>query len=290
MQRLIIAICFSICLISSLSLSAQEIVYQTFKDTRIVNTHSIETLKAGMMDFRVAHRFGDIAGEAGGWKTLYGLENAADVSIGFDFGLTDKWMVGINRAKGAGPLRQNVNTFTKFRLMQQEEGGNKPFSITVLGAATVSTQAKTESQGSLSSFTKGAHRLSYHLQVLFAKKFSPYFSLQGGGAWTYRNIVAFNDVNDLVSLSLSSRINFNKALGVVIDINYPLSELRTTENDFYPIIGLGLEWETGGGHVFLINLTNAQGINETDYLPYTQTNWLDGEYRLGFTIARLFAL
>lgn len=288
MQRLI----FSIFLILSMmcTICAQEIVYQTFKDTRIVNTHSIETLKAGMMDFRVAHRFGDIAGDGGGWKTLYGLENAADVSIGFDFGLTDKWMVGINRAKGAGPLRQNVNTFTKFRLMQQEDGGNKPFSITVLGAATVSTQAKTESLGSLSSFTKGAHRLSYHLQVLFAKKFSPYFSLQGGGAWTYRNIVAFNDVNDLVSLSLSSRINFNKALGVVVDINYPLSELRTTENDFYPIIGFGLEWETGGGHVFLINLTNAQGINETDYLPYTQTNWLDGEYRLGFTIARLFAL
>ena len=288
MQRLLIAICFITCL--TLSLSAQEIVYQTFKDTRIVNSHSVETLKAGMMDFRVGHRFGDIAGESGGWKTLYGLENAADVAIGFDFGLTDQWMIGINRAKGAGPLRQNVNTFTKFRLMQQEDGGNKPFSITVLGAGTISTQAKTPTQGSLSSFTKGAHRLSYHLQVLFAKKFSPYFSLQGGGAWTYRNIVAFNDVNDLVSVSLSSRINFTKALGVVLDLNYPISELRTTENGYYPIMGIGLEWETGGGHVFLINLTNAEGINETDYLPYTQTNWLDGEYRLGFTIARLFAL
>jgi len=178
----------------------------------------------------------------------------------------------------------------KFRIMQQEDGGNKPFSITVLGAATVSTQEKTESAGSLSSFTKGAHRLSYHLQVLFAKKFNPYFSLQGGGAWTYRNIVPFNDVNDLVSVSLSSRINFTKALGIVLDFNYPISELRTAENDFYPILGIGLEWETGGGHVFLINLTNATGINETDYLPNTRTNWLDGEYRLGFTIARLFSL
>ncbi len=288
MQRLFIAITLIVGF--SLGLSAQEIVYQTFKDTRIVNTHSVETLKAGMMDFRVGHRFGDIAGESGGWKTLYGLENAADISIGFDFGLTDQWMVGINRAKGAGPLRQNVNTFTKFRLMQQEDGGNKPFSITILGAGTVSTQAKTPTQGSLSSFAKGAHRLSYHLQVLFAKKFSPYFSLQGGGAWTYRNIVAANDVNDLVSVSLSSRINFTKALGIVLDLNYPISELRTTENGYYPIMGLGLEWETGGGHVFLINLTNAEGINETDYLPYTQTNWLDGEYRLGFTIARLFKL
>lgn len=288
MQRLLIAITLIISL--TIGLSAQEIVYQTFKDTRIVNTHSIETLKAGMMDFRVGHRFGDIAGESGGWKTLYGLENAADVAIGFDYGLSDTWMIGINRAKGAGPLRQNLNMFTKFRLMQQEDGGNKPFSITVLAAGTVSTQSKTPTQGSLSSFEKGAHRLSYHLQVLFAKKFSPYFSLQGGGAWTYRNIVPFNDVNDLVSLSLSSRVNFTKALGVVVDINYPISELRTRENGYYPILGLGLEWDTGGGHVFLINLTNAEGINETDYLPYTQTSWFDGEYRLGFTIARLFAI
>lgn len=288
MQKLLAAIILILSV--SLDLSAQEIVYQTFKDTRIVNTHSIETLKAGKMDFRVGHRFGDIAGDGGGWKTLYGLENASDVAIGFDFGLTDKWMVGINRAKGAGPLRQNVNLFTKMRIMQQEDGGNKPFSITVLGAGTVSTQEKTPTQGSLSSFAKGAHRLSYHLQVLFAKKFSPYFSLQGGGAWTYRNIVPFNDLNDLVSVSLSSRINFTKALGVVLDFNYPISELRTTENGYYPIVGLGLEWETGGGHVFLINLTNAKGINETDYIPYTQSNILDGQYRLGFTIARLFTL
>jgi len=131
MLRLITTI--SLLITVSISLSSQEVVYQTFKDTRIVNTHSIETLKAGKMDFRVGHRFGDIAGDAGGWKTLYGLENAADVSIGFDFGLTDKWMVGINRAKGAGPLRQNVNAFTKYRIMAQEDGGNKPFSITVLG-------------------------------------------------------------------------------------------------------------------------------------------------------------
>ena len=282
----------SICFITSLSfyISAQEVVYQTFKDTRIVNTHTVETLQAGKMDFRVAHRFGDIAGASGGWKTLYGLESAADVSIGFEYGLTDDWMVGINRAKGAGLLRQNVNTFTKFRLMKQEDGGNKPFSITVLGAGTISTQEKSESPGSLSFFAKGAHRLSYHLQVLFAKKFSPYFSLQAGGAWTYRNIVPFNDVNDLVSLSLSSRINFTKALGVVVDVNLPISELRTRENDYYPILGLGLEWDTGGGHVFLINLTNAEGLNETDYLPYTRKSWLDGEFRLGFTIARLFTL
>lgn len=269
---------------------SQELVYQTFKDTRIVNTHSIETLEAGKMDFRVSHRFGDIAGDAGGWQSFYGLENAADVSIGFDFGITDDFMVGITRAKGAGPLRQNVSLLSKIRIMKQENGGNKPISITVLGMSSISTMEKNSSRGVLSFFEKDAHRLSYHLQLLFAKKFSPYFSLQLGGAWTYRNIVPFNDKNDLVSISASSRINFTKALGIVLDANVPISELRTADNDYYPIMSLGLEWETGGGHVFLINLTNARGIMETDYIPNSQANWADGEFRLGFTISRLFNL
>ena len=70
----------------------------------------------------------------------------------------------------------------------------------------------------------------------------------------------------------------------------PFSELRTTQEGFYNPIGVGFEWETGGGHVFQINFTNATGIMETDYLPYTQSNWGDGEYRLGFTISRGFKL
>jgi hypothetical protein len=50
-----------------------------------------------------------------------------------------------------------------------------------------------------------------------------------------------------------------------------------------------LEWDTGG-HVFQLNFTNATGIFETDYIPYTISNWGDGEFRMGFTISRWFNL
>lgn len=287
-NKLLLAIIFLGMMIAP-SLMAQERVYQTFKDTRIVNSHSIETLKRGIMDFRVGHRFGDIAGDAGGWQTFYGLESAADVSIGFDFGLTDDWMVGISRAKGAGDLRQNINTFTKIRLMKQDNA-RQQISISVVGMGTISTMQKSSRAGEINSFEKAAHRISYNLQVLLARKFSPYFSLQLGGSWTYRNLVRFNDVNDLVSASAAARINFTKALGIVLDTTVPFSELRTTENGYYPIVSVGLEWETGGGHVFLVNMTNARGIHATDYIPYTTSSWGFGEYRLGFTIARQFNL
>jgi hypothetical protein len=75
---------------------------------------------------------------------------------------------------------------------------------------------------------------------------------------------------------------------VIVDANIPFSEYRSPENDFYTSLGFGLEIETGGGHVFQINVTNAKGISENDYIPYTQSDWGEGEFRLGFTISRIF--
>lgn len=268
----------------------QETVFQTFKDTRVINSHSVETLKAGRMDIRISHRFGDIAGRAGGWQTFYGLENASDIMIGAEFGLSDNIMMGINRTKGAGPLKQNVHSFLKFRMITQEYEGHQPFSLAFLALATGSTMPKSEIEGVLNFFEKPAHRFSYHLQVIMARQFSERFSFQISGGWTYRNIVPSNDQNDLVSIGAASRLQLTKSIGIIVDANFPLSGLRTTENGYYPAVGVGFEWETGGGHVFQLNLTNATGIAETDYIPYTQSNWSDGQYRLGFTISRLFTL
>lgn len=78
-------------------------------------------------------------------------------------------------------------------------------------------------------------------------------------------------------------------LGLVADATFPFSPTITSLNGYSPAIGVGFEFDTGG-HVFQLNLTNATGIFETDYIPYTTTDWLDGEFRIGFTISRWFNL
>jgi len=84
--------------------------------------------------------------------------------------------------------------------------------------------------------------------------------------------------------------------GLIVDATFPFSDFRKNElgpdgtQRFTNPLGIGFEWETGGGHVFQINLTNSSGLIETDYIPYTTSSWGDGEYRLGFTISRLFKL
>ncbi len=266
------------------NVQAQEKVHQTFKDTRVINTHSVETLRKGILDFRISHRFGDFAGPAGGWPTFYGLENASDVLIGLEYGLSDNFMVGISRTKGSGPLRQNLNGLFKYRVMRQDIDGTNPVSVAFVGTFSYSTMQTSN------LIQKPVHRFSYNLQFLIASKINERIALQFGAAWTYRNNVLSNDKNDLPSISGVFKYQLSKVFGLIIDANIPISELRTSAEGFYYPVGVGFEWETGGGHVFQINLTNATGIMETDYIPYTRSNWADGEYRIGFTISRQFKL
>jgi hypothetical protein len=265
-------------------------VFQTFKDTRVINSHSTETLKAWYLDFRVAHRFGDIAGSRGGWQTLYGLESATDILIGFELGLSDRLMAGVNRTKGAGPLKQNVNAFLKYQLFRQTTDGMVPFTVTLVGTGSISTVEPSEDPETIQAFRKFTHRLSYTGHLLIGRKFSERFSLQFGGGVSHRNIVIDNDENTFAFINAATRIQLAKWLGFIAEGTFPFSELRNADNGYFPALGVGFEIETGGGHVYQINLTNATGIAETDYIPYTTSDWSEGQFRLGFTIARLFKI
>ena len=266
---------------------SNEKVNQVFKDRRVINSHSTEMLKAGKLDFRVAHRFGDIAGEGGGWQSLYGLESASDILIGFDYGITDQVLVGISRTKGAGPLRQNLNGQLKLKLISQRTDGS-PVSIALFGLGTYTTMPKGVVQGELDFFEKTLHRFSYHSDLIISSKISNGFSLQALAGYTYRNLVNADDTNGLLSVGLAARLQVTKAIGLIFDGRLPVSDIRQ-ELRYFPL-GAGIEWETGGGHVFQINVTNSRGISETDFIPYTNEDWSAGQFRVGFTISRQFSL
>ena len=278
-------------------MKAQDYVFQTFKDSRIVNVHSVETLPKRRLDVRIGHRFGDLLGDNGGWATFYGLENATDVMIGAEYGFTDNFTAGLYRTKGAGAmpqgqagLRQLINGVFKYRLLRQKEGKGTPVTLTVLGVSSLSTAKRIEDNPDvLRSFPDFSHRMAFTGQLLIARKFSDGLSLLIAPGYTHRNLVPFEDENGLFSMGAGARIQLSRVFGIITDVTVPFSSRRNTDNGFYPAIGLGLEIDTGG-HLFQINFTNATGIMETDYIPYTTSSWLDGEFRLGFTISRVFNL
>lgn len=272
---------------------AQDFAYRTFKDTRIINAHSVETLPKNKLDIRIGHRFGDLFGEGGGWTTFYGLESAADVMIGGEYGITNHLTAGIYRSKGTGELRQLVNGVAKYRILRQQSDAPTAISLTGVGIFSFSAMEKNPIEGNITSFVKFSHRFLYTAQVMIGKKISDRLALQITPGFTHRNIINFGDVNDVFTLGLAGRVQLTKVIALLADGTVPLngdrSPFQSSNNGTtYRIpLGLGVEFDTGG-HVFQVNLTNARGLIESDYITNTTDNWLDGEFRLGFTISRLF--
>lgn len=272
----------------------KEYVYQTFKDTRIINTYSIETLQKGVLDFRVAHRFGDILNQwdfQNLWANFLGFESAADVGFGVEYGITNNFMVGFHRTKGASELRSLLHLNAKYKFLSQTKDNSMPISMAAAGVLTVSTMPPSQDVTSLANFPGGfAHRMLYSLQLLVGRKFGDILSLQLSPTFVWRNLVKFNDTNYLVSMGASAKIQVSKVLGIIIDANLPFDKLRwTAGSGFHIPLGIGFEIDTGG-HVFQINLTNSAGIEPTDYIPNTTLNWAEGQFRIGFTISRGFRM
>jgi len=286
MKQLIILLITTMCCSHIFAQDEDTRTRGTFKSTRVINTHSVETLQKNKLDIRIGHRFGDLTGNAGGWATFYGLESAADVLIGLQYGVLDRLTIGLTRTKSAGPHTAIINGQIKYRLLWQDE--SIPVSLTLLAGTGFSTMQSSSSDRVLNHFEKYAHRFSYVYQAHIARKFGDRFSLQISPSYIHRNITDFEVENDIFSLGIATRIQLSKVYALLIDATYPFST-QHSDGDYTLPIGFGLEIDTGG-HVFQINLTNARGMAETDYIPYTRSRWEDGQFRLGFTISRLFNL
>lgn len=267
----------------SLGIQAQEKVYNTFNTTRIGNGHSTETLWKKELDLFFGHKFGDYSN---------GLKNTfytTDVSFGADYGISNNLMTGFSISKGAGPYRELVNGFLKYKIMQQEKGGN-PVNISLLGNASYSTMTASTDSTSPVSFQNNAHRLAYTLQALISKKLNDRISLQITPTLMHRNYVAFEDQNTIGSIGFGGKYQINKVLSLTAEYYLNLPNNRSVLGQtYYDPFTLGIEFNTGG-HVFRILFSNSAGYTESQYIPYTNSTWKDGGFRLGFAFGRLFKM
>ena len=254
-------------------------VIASFKATRIVNAHSIETVRKGVLDFRITHHFGDVGGTGGGVHTLYGFDNAADIRFGFEYGISDRLTAGFGRSK----VSENLDFFLKYSLLRQTLDNRIPVSVTVFADMALTPQKNT------AIYSEFANRMSYVYQLLIARKFTNSLTLQLMPLYLHRNYVANpKDNNDLFSLGIGGRMKLTKHFSILGDMYYTFSNYLTPSNAFYLPIGVGVEIETGG-HVFQMFFTNNAAIIENSYIASTRSSWGKGQFKIGFTISRDFA-
>ncbi|KIO78201.1 hypothetical protein TH53_04940 [Pedobacter lusitanus] len=277
------------------STPVHEKVFATFKDTKLINSHTNETIHKNELEFKVDHRFGDIAGSNGGIRQFFGLDNSTDVRIGFDYGITDRLSVGLARAKGATAVQQLYEGSLKFRLLEQTTDDYIPVAVTLFGSNTIAAVRASDDPASATAYRKFSDRMNYVTQIIFARKFNSSFSFSLTPTYLHSNFTAFRDQNDLFALGAGARAKISKRMAIVVDYTIPFRNRadkayleQTSGNKFYNPLGVGLEIETGG-HVFHLNFTNAAAIEEMQYISQTTSSWLKGQYRWGFSIARRFS-
>lgn len=265
-----------------------------FNATRVINGHSTETIDKNTLEFRVEHRFGDVAGTAGGVQTWFGFDNSSDIRLAFEYGITDNIMIGIGRSKGTGePYRSLLDGFAKYRVLRQQKG-KMPVSMSVVGSTFFTYMTATSDLTQVASFPNWQHRFSYSAQVNVARQFGSWLSLQLSPTIVHRNYVDYQDKNTIFALGGAARIAASKKVGIILEYFYAFRgeparffDVNNT-NTYRNSLGIAVEFKTFG-HDFTINLTNAKGFGDVQYIPYTFSDWLKGQFRIGFTIGRKFS-
>lgn len=289
-NRIIVSI--GLLLINASAIS-QDFVQESFASTRVINNHSNEMLPARSLEFIVAHKFGDMyrLGSDGKIKPnsaeWFGFDNLADVRIAFEYGIFNNLNVGLGRSKGVGSMTQMVDSYAKYRILQQKSSG-MPISLTYVSTLALSYRAKSADSTLINSWPTFAHRFRFVNQILVTRKFSDRFTLQMNLGYHHRNYVMAGDKNGITFGGVSGRFRFTKTIGLLWEYNYQFnrpSSITASQNH----LAFGIEILTGG-HAFALTISNSESVNENLFITETTSNWLDGGFRFGFSINRRFKL
>lgn len=257
--------------------TAQESIYveQTFKGTRLVTGHSVETRDRGVLDVLIMHRFGRL--NSGGYE-FFGLDDS-NIRLGVDWGISDRFNIGVGR----NSFEKTYDGFLKYKLVRQREGAT-PLSAVAFGSLAL----RTLKTGNPAGEPDVGDRLTYTYQMIVARKFSPGFSFQLSPTIVHRNMVLESgEPNTVYALGGGGRLKLSKRVSLNAEYYY-----RFNTPDASPMhnsLAIGFDIETGG-HVFQLHISNSRSMIEKGFITETTGDFFDGDIHFGFNISRVFQM
>ena len=247
----------------------------TFKTTRLVNGHTNEQVAAGVLDFRISHRFG--AFNTGAYN-FFGLD-VASMRMALEYGLTPWLTIG----GGRSTYEKTYDGFAKFRVLRQSSGKKvMPISLNFFSSWAVKT-LKFSNPDIKNYYTSNFY---FTNQIIIARKFSDSFSFMVAPTVVHRNLVAsVNDDHDLISIGVGGRLKLTRRMSINAEYYYQLNKPEGTVNS----LSIGFDIETGG-HVFQVSFTNSPAMIERAFINETTGRWDKGDIIGGFCISRNFTL
>jgi len=256
--------------------SASNIVLGTFNGTRLLNGHSVETRKKGILEFLIQHRFGAINT---GFDELFGLDES-NIRFGFEYALTDDLTIALGRSS----FQKTFDGYIKYRLLKQKTENGSPVSLTLFGNAAVKTVKDYEPENK----PDFQDRMAYTTQILLARKFNEGLSIQLMPSYVHFNSSPTrNDPNDMFAIGIGARVKISKRVSINGEYYYNTNPFNSV--DTYDALAFGLDIETGG-HIFQLIFTNSRSMIEKGFIAETTGDFFDGDIHFGFNISRAFQI
>lgn len=257
-------------------------VRNTFESIWLIDNQTVMVPIKGTFEMDIQHRFGTIDN---GYDDFWGLYANSNIRLGFNYVPIEKLQIGF----GFATERKFWDFNAKYALFQQGREGGWPVSVTYFVNAAIDTRDK----GNFPKDTyEGVDRFSYFHQLMFARKFTPAFSLQANVNLSHFNFQELvpgeenpDDLlqmnNDHLSLSFLGRLKVSNTMSVIAGYDLPLTnhEVNNPESN----LSFGIE-VVSSAHAFQIFVGNYKGIVPQYNNVFNQNT----DFLIGFNMTRLW--
>jgi uncharacterized beta barrel domain-containing protein DUF5777 len=228
----------------------------------------------GTWEIRFSHRFNQSIDQGQAFRSLFGLDNGANVGLGLSYVPFRDFEISLLRSN----VLDTYDVAAKYALTQQAR--RIPFSTAIRIGGDARTELDLED------------RYSAYAQAIVSHQFGSRFDLYAMPTYITN---AGRAVSGTTSAALF-KTAFNVPVGAVFEIGSGygiVAEVIPQNRDLPDNVKAELGWSVGikhaiGGHLFEILLTNSNGMTTDQYVTstYNGAPFKSGDLRLGFNIER----
>jgi hypothetical protein len=272
-------------------------ISSTFASGYIIDQQTVDVYDVKTLEMIIQHKFGTMDN---GISDLFGIyAPGSNIRLGLNYVPANNLQIGM------GVTKKNMYTDfnAKWAVLTQTEQNSIPVSVSLYGVMAIDgrnadimgTGQIVDTKGQTLPSSIGFNdRLSYFSQLIVARKFGDWLSLQVGGSYTHYNTVPWEGDHDKVGLHFNGRIKVSPQTSLIFNYDQPLKIDAISEhnewndiNDPLPNVCFGIEIATFT-HAFQIYVGTADGILNQDMMMNNYNDWKDKGLAVGFNITRLW--
>lgn len=252
-----------------------------FDASMVIDNQTVYMPVAKTLDFNIAHRFDEI----NEISNLYGIYGSSNIRLGINYSVTDWLSLGFGTTK----FRKLQDLSIKLNLLEQTREDKIPVAVTFYGNMGIDAR----DEAFFGKDYKFSNRLSYFSQLIIARKFTEWLTIQVSPSFSHINKVDSLMEHDKIGLSFAGRIKISPQSSIVFNYDIPLhiegiQEHKNLTNKPLPNMGIGWEIATST-HCFQIFIATSTALSPQYTMMENQNDWKDGQIFFGFYINRLWS-